>query len=138
MEEAFFPLALKTGKPLLGICRGIQLMNALLGGSLWQDLPKEFPSGVNHHETPPYDKVAHPVSIRPGNPLYDAVGVTEMGVNSYHHQAVKTLGRGLQIAATAPDGVVGGGAPAGAPVLPGGAVAPGVFPPDRREQPEDF
>ena len=106
MEEAFFPLALKTGKPLLGICRGIQLMNALLGGSLWQDLPKEFPSGVNHHETPPYDKVAHPVSIRPGNPLYDAVGVTEMGVNSYHHQAVKTLGRGLEIAATAPDGVV--------------------------------
>ena len=94
MEEAFFPLALKTGKPLLGICRGIQLMNALLGGSLWQDLPKEFPSEVNHHETPPYDKVAHPVSIRPGNPLYDAVGVTEMGVNSYHHQAVKTLGRG--------------------------------------------
>ena len=61
---------------------------------------------MNHHETPPYDKVAHPVSIRPGNPLYDAVGVTEMGVNSYHHQAVKTLGRGLQIAATAPDGVV--------------------------------
>lgn len=106
MEQAFFPLALATRKPLLGICRGIQLFNVMLGGDLWQDLPTQRPSGVQHHETAPYDKVAHSVTVLPDNPLAAAVGAGEMTVNSYHHQAVKALGRGLQVAATAPDGVV--------------------------------
>ena len=106
MEKALFPLALETGKPLLGICRGIQLFNVMLGGDLWQDLPTQRPSGVQHHETAPYDKVAHSVTVLPDNPLAAAVGAGEMTVNSYHHQAVKALGRGLQVAATAPDGVV--------------------------------
>ena len=91
---------------MLGICRGIQLFNVMEGGDLYQDLPTEFPSAVQHHETPPYDKVAHRVTIEEGTPLFGAVGVTEMGVNSYHHQAVKRLGEGLAVAATAPDGVV--------------------------------
>ena len=106
LEEKLFPLVLETGKPLLGICRGIQLFNVLLGGDLYQDIPTQCPSAVEHHETPPYDKVAHPVSIREGTPLFEAVGVREMGVNSYHHQGIRTLGRGLQVAATAPDGMV--------------------------------
>ena len=93
MEQAFFPLALETGKPMLGICRGIQLFNVMLGGDLYQDIPTQCPSGVQHHETPPYDKVAHPVAIRRGTPLFDAVGVEEMGVNSYHHQASGDWGR---------------------------------------------
>ena len=53
MEQAFFPLALATRKPLLGICRGIQLFNVMLGGDLYQDIPTQCPSGVEHHETPP-------------------------------------------------------------------------------------
>ena len=106
MEQAFFPLALETGKPMLGICRGIQLFNVMLGGDLYQDIPTQCPSGVQHHETPPYDKVAHPVAIRRGTPLFDAVGVEEMGVNSYHHQGIRRLGKGLEVAATAPDGMV--------------------------------
>ena len=106
LEEKLFPLVLETGKPLLGICRGIQLFNVLLGGDLYQDIPTQCPSAVEHHETPPYDKVAHPVSIREGTPLFEAVGVREMGVNSYHHQGIRTLGRGLRVAATAPDGMV--------------------------------
>ena len=106
MEKRLFPLALETGKPLMGICRGIQLFNVMLGGDLYQDIPTECPSEVEHHETPPYDKVAHQVAIREGTPLYSAVGVTQMGVNSYHHQGVKTLGKGLEVAATAPDGMV--------------------------------
>ena len=65
-----------------------------------------MPSGVEHHETPPYDKVAHPVQVRRGTPLFDAVGVEEMGVNSYHHQGIRRLGQGLEVAATAPDGMV--------------------------------
>lgn len=106
MEKLFFPMALETGKPLLGICRGTQLFNVLLGGNLYQDLPTELPSSVNHHETPPYDKRAHLVQIVSDSPLFQAVQVEEMWVNSYHHQAVKELGEGVQIAATAPDGVV--------------------------------
>lgn len=106
MEEKFFPLALKTGKPLLGICRGIQLFNVMLGGDLYQDIPTDYPSDVEHHETEPYDKVAHMVTIEKNTPLYEAVGVTEMGVNSYHHQGIKNLGKGLQVAAKAPDGLV--------------------------------
>ena len=106
MERKLFPLALETGKPLLGICRGIQLFNVMLGGSLYQDIPTECPSDVEHHETPPYDKVAHPVTVEQGTPLYQAVGVTQMGVNSYHHQGIKELGKGLRVAAKAPDGMV--------------------------------
>ena len=105
MERLFFPLALETGKPLFGICRGLQLFNVMLGGDLYQDIPAECPSEVNHHETPPYDKPAHRVKVLPGTPLFQAVGTEEMAVNSYHHQAVKTLGRGLKIAASAPDSV---------------------------------
>lgn len=106
MEKAFFPMALATGKPMLGICRGVQLFNVMLGGDLYQDIPTECPSDVQHHETPPYDKVAHQVTIEQGTPLYDAVGVTQMGVNSYHHQGIKNLGKGLRVAAKAPDGMV--------------------------------
>ena len=106
MERKLFPLTLETGKPLLGICRGIQLFNVMLGGSLYQDIPTECPSDVEHHETPPYDKVAHPVTVEQGTPLYQAVGVTQMGVNSYHHQGIKALGKGLRVAAKAPDGMV--------------------------------
>ena len=106
MERKLFPLTLETGKPMLGICRGIQLFNVMLGGSLYQDIPTECPSDVEHHETPPYDKVAHPVTVEQGTPLYQAVGVTQMGVNSYHHQGIKALGKGLRVAAKAPDGMV--------------------------------
>ncbi len=105
MEKLFFSMALETGKPFLGICRGVQLINVLLGGTLYQDLPSERPGQVTHHETPPYDKPAHAVEIQPDSPLFQAVGVQEMMVNSYHHQGVKELGRGLKIAAKAPDGL---------------------------------
>ena len=106
MEEKFFPLALATGKPMLGICRGIQLFNVMLGGTLVQAIPSLRPSDIQHHETEPYDKIAHLVDVVPGTPLFEAVGVSQMTVNSYHHQCVDTLGQGLRVAATAPDGVI--------------------------------
>lgn len=105
MESRFFPLALETGKPLLGICRGIQLMNVMLGGTLYQDLPAERPGPVEHHGQPPYDQVIHTVSVEKNSPLYRALGVEELGVNSYHHQGIRELGRGLRVAAEAPDGL---------------------------------
>ena len=138
MEAKFFPMALATGKPLLGVCRGIQLFNVMLGGDLYQDIPTQCPSDVEHHETPPYDKVAHQVRVEPGTPLHEIVGLTEMGVNSYHHQGIRNLGKGLKVAAKAPDGMVEAVYLPGSQVCSGGAVASGVFPVDRREQPEDF
>ena len=106
MEQAFFPLALETGKPTVGHLPGHPAVQCDAGRGLYQDIPTQCPSGVQHHETPPYDKVAHPVAIRRGTPLFEAVGVEEMGVNSYHHQGIRRLGKGLEVAATAPDGMV--------------------------------
>ena len=96
MEERLIPSVIAADKPLLGICRGIQSLNVALGGTLWQDLPDEHPSPVVHHgDKPPYDPVVHEVSI-----------AYTLGVNSYHHQAIRTLGQGLEPMATAPDGIV--------------------------------
>lgn len=106
MERLFFPMALETGKPLLGICRGIQLFNVMLGGTLYQDLPTERPGPVEHHGQPPYDQVIHTVAIEPDSPLFQAVETVQMGVNSYHHQGIKDLGKGLRAAAWSDDGLI--------------------------------
>ena len=134
MERLLIPAALDRGKPLLGICRGIQVMNAVLGGTLWQDLPTERPGTVEHHGKPPYDQVVHTVAVEPGSPLAEAVwpggdslervtadataGAFDtkghpyhpepytMGVNSYHHQGIRDLAPSLAAMATAPDGLV--------------------------------
>jgi len=106
MERLLFPMALESRKPLLGICRGIQLFNSMLGGSLYQDIPTECPSEVEHHETPPYDKVAHYVTVGADTILERIVECRNMAVNSYHHQGIKHLGRGLQACAVAPDGLI--------------------------------
>lgn len=106
MEPALFRKALALRKPMLGICRGAQLFNVLMGGTLYQDLPSEYPSDVNHHETPPYDKTAHTVSLMAGGLLAGIVGADSMNVNSYHHQGIREVGQGLLAEAKAPDELV--------------------------------
>lgn len=106
MERLFFPIALQSEKPILGICRGIQLFNAMLGGTLYQDIPRECPSEVEHHEQPPYHKPAHTVNIMESSILHKITGMTEMWVNSYHHQGIKKLGERLEAIAAAPDEMV--------------------------------
>lgn len=106
MEPKLLDLALAADKPVFGICRGIQLLNAALGGTLYQDLPTEHPSDVDHHMTPPYDRAVHSVRILPNTPLAALVGKETLGVNSYHHQAVKTLSDKLRPAAYSEDGLV--------------------------------
>lgn len=105
MEKEFFPLALKSGKPLFGICRGFQFFNVMLGGSLYQDLHTQRPGPVEHQCEPPYDQVSHTVSVENDSLLYRLTGAGEQQVNSFHHQGVKALGNGLKIAARAADGV---------------------------------
>lgn len=106
MESLLLAAALKENKPILGICRGIQFLNAALGGTLHQDLPTQWPSGVEHHQTPPYNRPVHQVSIQRGSPLHRLLGVEQLAVNSYHHQAVKTLAPRLEVMATSEDGLV--------------------------------
>lgn len=107
MEAQLLAEVMRLDKPMLGICRGIQFMNVALGGTLWHDLPSEHPSHVEHHMKPPYDAYAHTVSLVPGSPLSQALDEDErLGVNSYHHQAVKDVAPGLEVMATAVDDVV--------------------------------
>ncbi|MCD7778341.1 MAG: gamma-glutamyl-gamma-aminobutyrate hydrolase family protein [Clostridiales bacterium] len=105
LETELFGLCLKYDKPVLGICRGIQLMNALLGGTLYKDLPKEHPTDIDHHMKPPYDVPCHSVTILKNTPLHKLLKKDSLEVNSYHHQAVKTLAPALSPMAVSEDGL---------------------------------
>ena len=106
MERQVLEYVIKEDKAVLGICRGIQYLNAMLGGSLYQDLNVQHPSKTEHHMEPPYGRVIHQVQIIDGTPLHQLLQVTELGVNSYHHQAVKTLAPSLTVMAESEDGLV--------------------------------
>ncbi len=106
MEAAILERIIKADKPILGICRGIQFVNAALGGDLYQDLPSQFPSDTEHHQSPPYDVPVHRVDIFADTPLADCLRIKSMPVNSYHHQAVRTLSPVLKPMAVSSDGLV--------------------------------
>ena len=106
LERIVLEDAMQKDKPILGICRGIQLINALLGGTLYQDLPTQHPSDIDHHQTPPYDVPVHDVFIKKDSPLYDCLGSDRISVNSYHHQAVKDVAPCLEVMAESEDGIV--------------------------------
>lgn len=107
-EQMLFDIALRDNKPVLGICRGIQLINVLLGGTLYQDLPSQRPTNVEHHQLPPYDIPIHRVDIVENSPLCKLLNVDKMMVNSYHHQAIKDLAKPLSAMAYSEDGLVEG------------------------------
>ena len=106
MERVLLTAALEREKAILGICRGMQFLNAALGGTLYQDLPAQRPSKCNHHMDAPYDRAEHTVSLVEGSPLRGLLNSASIGVNSCHHQAVRNLAPGLSVMAEAPDGVV--------------------------------
>ena len=106
MEALLVPELVARDVPTLGICRGIQVINAVLGGTLWQDVPRQRPSAVEHHGKPPYDEPVHTVEVLAGTPLSSCVGAGELPVNSYHHQARREVAPGLPAMAMAADGVV--------------------------------
>jgi putative glutamine amidotransferase len=97
---------MEAGKPILGICRGMQLINVALGGSLHQDLPSQGPQSVEHeHAT--YDKHHHRIDFAPDGKMRQWFGGVEGGnVISIHHQAINRLGREILVEASAPDGVI--------------------------------
>ncbi|MET0015603.1 MAG: gamma-glutamyl-gamma-aminobutyrate hydrolase family protein [Sedimenticola sp.] len=101
--------ALQRDIPMLGICRGIQVLNVVLGGDIIQDIPEAIGNTVPHDEPGrPRETLAHSVAISENSLLSRLIGGNELEVNSFHHQAVGSLGKGLLATAQAADGIVEG------------------------------
>lgn len=132
-ELALAPAALEQGLPVLGVCRGMQVLNVALGGTLVQDVRlgevwREHPSdpgwrawkemestALSGGQVPPHPR--HCIDVAQPSILFDALRSTRASVNSFHHQAIGELGRGLRSTAVAPDGVIEAVELDGAPVL---------------------
>ena len=105
-EMALFATARQRGLPILGICRGIQLINVALGGTLWQDLPGERPSRVEHDRRDARSIRTHDVSLEAGSRAAAVLGRTELTVNSFHHQGIRDLAAPLRATGWAGDGLI--------------------------------
>ena len=99
--------AADDGRPLLAICRGLQLINVAAGGTLFQDLPSQRPGPIRHDaEEQPSEHTVHAVTVSEGSVLAARLGAQTLQVNSAHHQAIDQAGSGLRPTAFAPDGVI--------------------------------
>lgn len=107
-EIDLFNAFVAAGKPVLGICRGCQLINVALGGTLFQDIATQVDEAIAHRDTDLYDRALHDVTLVPGSRLAQLYpSTTHAKINSIHHQSVKGLGRDLVVEALGvPDGVV--------------------------------
>src|SRR5215211_6149931 len=100
-------LALKRGMPIFGICRGMQILNVALGGTLYQDVPSQLGADVlNHWQTTPKCQVTHEVEVLDDSYLAKITDRQTVEVNSYHHQGIKGLADVLTVAARCADGVI--------------------------------
>lgn len=107
LELELVERAMRDDVPLFGICRGVQVLNVGLGGSLHQHVPDAVGATILHSQAEKRDVATHPVKLlSEGTQLGRIVGAPELAVNSFHHQALRTLGRGLREVAWAPDGVI--------------------------------
>jgi len=99
-------LALAGDVPVLAICRGIQVLAVAGGGALYQHIPSQIKGALQHYQKAPEWYPAHAIHVKPGSKLARLLQASHARVNSYHHQSVKALPRGFQVAAEAGDGVV--------------------------------
>ncbi len=104
LEYVLLSEASRRRIPIMGVCRGIQMINVFFGGTLYQDLPSEYPVQEIHHAQGAAE--AHRIDILPGSLLHDALSADTIWVNSTHHQAVRDLAPGFTVTAKAQDGVV--------------------------------
>lgn len=109
-EVELMNLALAANTPVLAICRGMQLLNVVRGGTLYQDIMEEIPTAMNHdgHHKDVTEPLLHTLTIEPGSHLSSVLGSVRVNANSFHHQAVKDLGSGLIVNARSEDGVIEG------------------------------
>ncbi|MET0621206.1 MAG: gamma-glutamyl-gamma-aminobutyrate hydrolase family protein [Thermoanaerobaculia bacterium] len=106
IDFALFEQARRAGAPVLGICRGLQVVNVALGGTLVQDIPEERPSDIVHARSrEEKTRLDHTVAITPDTRLAALAAAAEVRVNSRHHQAIETVAPGLAISGTSPDGL---------------------------------
>ncbi len=100
--------AVSKQKPMLAICRGIQVLNVALGGTLYEDLPSSVPNAITHNYigVQPRNYMAHNVTLQSDSLLAKQLGKTETAVNSLHHQSIRDLAPDLVTTATAPDGMI--------------------------------
>ncbi|SDM69715.1 putative glutamine amidotransferase [Fictibacillus solisalsi] len=99
--------ALEQNKPVLGICRGTGILNVALGGTLFQDVGSELKNYIKHHQEAPRSVPTHSIAVVENSLLHDITGrKTNLRVNSFHHQAVKSIPSALRPVAFAPDGVI--------------------------------
>ena len=98
--------ALDRNLPILAICRGAQVLNVALGGTLVQDIPSQIKDSIKHWQKAPNWYASHDITVQPASLLGSILGNAPTRVNSYHHQSIAKVGKGLRIVATAPDGIV--------------------------------
>jgi putative glutamine amidotransferase len=113
VELALAKWAIADRKPVLGVCRGLQLLNLACGGTLYQDLADQFNGSIKHDYFPfggqfARDYLAHEVNVAKGSRLAEVFGAGPVKVNSMHHQGIREVGAGLVATAVAPDGLVEG------------------------------
>ena len=123
--------AVEDGKPVLGLCRGLQVINVTLGGTLWQDLEAQVPGTIKHDYFPTYgferDHLAHEVRVESGTRLRKLLELDRIPVNSMHHQGIRTLAPELVASAVAPDGLIEAVESPSSPFLVGVQWHPEVF-----------
>lgn len=107
-EKALISEALRQHKPLFGICRGCQMINVALGGTLYQDIASQIPGAQQHRSPDSPILTYHPAAIEPESRLANILQKTAYTVNSSHHQAIKHLAAPLRVTARAADGVIEG------------------------------
>jgi putative glutamine amidotransferase len=107
-EAALIKEARERGTPVLAICRGIQILNVALGGTLVQDIPSQCETDIAHDEESARDSRTHEISVEPGSLIARAIGTEHCTVNSFHHQSVKRVADGMRVTARSPDGIIEG------------------------------
>lgn len=105
-ELVVLELALERELPILAICRGCQLTNVYLGGTLYQDLTLQRSESLEHRQKEPWGRRSHRVSLDPDSELARIAGSDEIFINSFHHQGIKDVGEGLEVVAEAEDGTI--------------------------------
>ena len=106
LDVTYARTALGLRLPILAICRGEQMMNVVLGGSLYQDLPAQKPSEIAHRQSPSLTQATQKISVTKGSMLHRIMGKDVLEVNSAHHQGIKVLGEGLIASAFSEDGII--------------------------------
>lgn len=106
VELALIKAAMEKRKPILAICRGVQILNVALGGTLLQDIPSQVSNSIQHTQTAERGRDTHWATIDVNSRLYEIIGVESVRVNSLHHQAIDRLADALKVTASSSDGII--------------------------------